>query len=396
MSKRADGEGSLYRRADGKWVGVVSLGWRDGVFKRRKVTAATQAEALVRMKELRAAIEKGSTPDGDKLTVEEWLLEWLEKESRPKVRPRTFAGYYQHVHQHLIPALGHHKLKALEARHVRDFLAAKLAAPGPAKGKAKAGLSARTVQIMHAVLRNALEDAVRLDIVDKNVAMRVTPPPVKGRERVPLSPEESGVFLRFVKGHRLAALFTVAISTGLRQSELLALQWADVNFEEGAISVERSLQRYAGAYHLDEVKTEKSRRTIAIPAPVVDILRQQATAQKADRLRAGALWVGEQWKLVFATEAGGPLSGVSVTHAFQDALKRAGLPVVRFHDARHGAATYLLAAGVDIRTVMDILGHSDIRTTANIYTHVVPQLKRAAADKIGGLLFEPVATAVAT
>jgi integrase len=396
MSKRASGEGSIYQRADGKWVAVVTLGRVGGVLKRRKVIASTEREALARMKELRARIEEGSTVHSDKLTVGAWLLEWLEKEARPSVRPRTFEGYRQIVIQHLVPALGHHKLRSLEARHVRDFMAAKATAPGATKGKAKAGLSARTIQLMHAVLRRALRRAESYRLVPKNVAMLVSPPPVKRQERAPLTPEQSGEFLRSVKGHRLAPLFTVAMATGLRQSELLALQWADVGFEAGTIRVERSLQRYGRTYHLDGVKTERSRRTIAIPAPVVDVLRQQSTAAKADRLKAGKLWTGETWKLVFATEAGGPLSGVSVTHAFQDALRRAGLPTIRFHDLRHGAASYLLAAGVDLRTVMEILGHADIATTANLYSHVLPQLKRAAADKMAGMLFEPVATAVAT
>ena len=230
----------------------------------------------------------------------------------------------------------------------------------------------------------------------RNVASLVSPPPVKRIERTPLTPEQCGAFLRSAQEHRLASLFIVATATGLRQSELLALQWTDVNFDEDTLRIERSLQRYGRSYHLDGLKTERSRRTIAIPAPVVDALGRRSAAQKADRLTAGSLWIGSDWNLVFATEVGGPLSGVSVTHAFQSALARAGLPIVRFHDARHGTASYLLAAGVDMRTVMEILGHSDIATTANLYSHVLPQLKRSAAVRIGEMLFRPVATAVAT
>jgi len=198
----------------------------------------------------------------------------------------------------------------------------------------------------------------------------------------PLTLEEMRHFLSLVEGERSAPLYALAAGLGLRQSELLGLAWPDVDLERGTLTIRRSLQRYDGEYHLDEVKSQRSRRTLALPPPLVDALGRQRTLQLEERLKAAPQWEGDQWELVFATEAGAPLSAKAVTRAFKKDLKAAGLPEKRFHDLRHGAATYALSLGVPLKVVQDILGHSTIAITADTYSHIADELQRDATDRI--------------
>ena len=377
MARRARNEGSLFRRGDGKWVGQVSDGWENGARRRRKVVAATQSEALARLHALQKSIAEGTTVESEKLTVGRWLDEWLLKESGPKVRARTLESYQSIVKNHLAPALGRIHIRKLETRHVRDYMIA----------KRRSGLSARSVQYHHSILRAALHVAESHGLIPKNVARLVSPPKVERPEVQPLTAEQAIQLLTSVQQHRLGPLFTVAMASGLRQGEVLGLTWSDIDFEGGTLRVNRTLQRYGSAYHLDGTKTEKSRRTIALPAPVVDVLRTQRRHQKEERLAAGPAW-SNQWELVFTGEDGSPLLGTGVTRAFQAALAKAGLPRARFHDLRHGAATYLLNAGVDLKVVQTILGHSTIAVTAGTYAHVLPALQRDAAERVGAVLFQ--------
>lgn len=334
----------------------------------------TRREANARLKELQEALSASTPGMAARITVGEWLREWLAKEI--DVKPRTAAGYQQVVEQHLTPAFGRVRLRELSTRHVRDYREA----------KRMKGLSPRTVQYHLGILRHALRVAESHSLVERNVARLVTSPTVGRHEIVPLTPGECATFLAAVRGERLEPLYKLAMFSGLRQSELLGLTWGDIDFSAGTLRVSRTLQRYAKAFHLDEPKTEKSRRVIALPAPVLEALRAQRTRQLEERLEAGPAWEG-CWDLVFLTENGRPLLGTFVTRSFQAVLKRAGLPHVRFHDLRHGAATYLLAAGVELKTISEILGHSQIHVTANTYAHVMIELKRDAADKLGAVLF---------
>lgn len=233
MSKRPAGEGSVYQRPDGRWVGEISAGWEDGRRKRRKVVAPTQREAVARLKELTTAVERGSTVAAERLTVAEWLRDWLSKEAAPTVRPRTLADYRSAVERSLIPALGHHRLGKLEPRHLRDFMAARQAA----------GLSPTTIAYHHVLLGRALKVAEGYGLVERNVARLVSPPRGTRHQFVPWAPDQTQSFLSAVADHRLAALFMVAVATGLRQSEILGLTWPDIDLNGGVLHVRRTLQR---------------------------------------------------------------------------------------------------------------------------------------------------------
>jgi integrase len=276
------------------------------------------------------------------------------------------------VRKHLVPALGDYRLSKLTPDAVQAYMNRKL----------EDGLSPRTVEYQHSVLRRALGQAHRWDIVGRNVATLVSPPRVKRPELRPLTPAQARTLLDRVKGDRLEGLINVALALGLRQSEALGLNWSDVDLDGGWLSVRRTLQRYGGEYHLDETKTDRSTRTISVPAPLVDVLAVHRKRQLQERLIAGPAWSDDAWDLVFTTPDGRPMRGSSVTRRFQVILAEAGLPRHTFHGLRHACASFLLAYQVPMRVVMEILGHSQIQVTANVYSHVLPELQRDATDRI--------------
>jgi len=200
----------------------------------------------------------------------------------------------------------------------------------------------------------------------------------------PLTPDEARVFLAAIRGDRLRALYAVALTMGLRQGEALGLQWQDIDLSMGYLRVAKQLQRVNGAFQLVEPKTPRSRRTLALPPSIAAALRQHKELQISERRSAGEHW--EESGLVFTTDRGRPLDGTVVSHHFHRVLDRAGLPQRRFHDLRHSCATLLLVQGVSARVVMDLLGHSQIALTMNTYTHVLPELRREAADRMEALI----------
>jgi integrase len=179
-------------------------------------------------------------------------------------------------------------------------------------------------------------------------------------------------------------LYSVALTIGLRQGEALGLEWRDVDLELGYLRVDRQLQRNDGKFNLVEPKTARSRRTLALPASIVDSLRDHRLRQAEERRIIAR--TPHDWDLVFTTDRGFPINGTVVSHHFHEVLERAGLPQRRFHDLRHSCATLLLVQGVSPRVVMDVLGHSQIAMTMNTYSHVIPELKRDAAQRMEELI----------
>jgi integrase len=224
----------------------------------------------------------------------------------------------------------------------------------------------------------ALNRAMKAGYVGRNVAMLVDPPRVPHNEIAPLTPSQARILLDAAKGDRLEALYSVALALGLRQGEALGLRWSDVDFESGLIHVRFELQRIEQQTRLVELKTRRSHRTLAMPPYIGGKLQEHAARQREERVLLGPEW--HKSDFVFTTGKGHPLLGTNVTRGFQRLLKRAGLPKRRFYDLRHSCATLLLVQGVPARVVMEILGHSQIGLTMNTYTHVVPELSRAAAN----------------
>ena len=330
-----------------------------------------------KLRRAQTALAQGLPLAGERQTVGQYLARWLDESAWPTLRPRTFDSYRMICERHLIPALGRTRLVKLGPEAIQRYM----------NKKREAGLSARTVQYHHAVLRRALGQAERWGLVPRNAARLVSPRRVQRPEVRPLTPEQARNFLNAVRGDRLEALYVLAMATGMRQGELLGLSWEDVDLDAATLAVRATLQRHDGEYHRSEPKTQTSRRTLALPPAVTTALRPHHDRQDFERLRAGAGWTGNAWDLVFATEAGGPLYGTAITRRFQQALQVAGLPRQRFHDLRHAAATFMLSQGVPLKVTQTVLGHSQIAVTANTYSHVMPELQRDAAERVGALLW---------
>jgi len=367
--KRGNAEGSIYKRADGRWAASVSLdrGWRKSFYGRTREDVAHKLTAALKAK------QDGLPVVGERQTVGQYLASWLDA-VRPSLRPRTFSRYEQYIRLHAVPELGRLPLARLSPQHLQRLYASRLAA----------GLSPTTVGHLHAVLHRALAQATRWGLVVRNVASLATRPRAQRQEMVTFSPEQAGSFLEAAQGDRYAALYTLALTTGMRQGELLALRWRDLDLEARTVQVRATLQRTRDGFAFTEPKTTSSRRQVALTRAAVDALRRHRARQLEERLAAIA-W--EDNGLVFANEVGRPVEATNLLRrSFHPLLERAGLPHIRFHDLRHTAATLLLAQGMHPKIVAEMLGHSAIAVTLDLYSHVTPTMQRQAADAMDAIL----------
>lgn len=372
--KRGQGEGSIYKRKDGRWAGVINLGYQDGKLKRKTFYGETREEVRGKLVAALSDQQKGLPVITERQTVAEFLEKWLADVSRPSVRPKTYRFYCDHIRLHIKPALGKKQIEKLTPANVQHFVNDKL----------QSGLSPQTIRHIIATLRAALSIAVRWQLVYRNVAALVTLPRIQKQEMKIFTPEQAKAFLESVKGHRLEALFIMALTLGLRRGELLGLHWSDVDFDAATLRVNYGLQRFDGKLHLVEPKTEKSRRVLPLPALLIDALRVHRTRQLEERLALGSNW--QESGFVFASTIGRPLEPRNLNRTFDALLKNAKLPKIRFHDMRHSCATMLLSQGVPQRTLMEILGHSQISLTMNTYSHVLPEMTRAAIGLMDSVL----------
>jgi integrase len=354
---RANGDGDVYPRKNkagkitsyrGAYVGP------DG--KRRYVSGKNKEEARAKLRTARGEAERGLVSEGGNVALSDYLKRWLNDSVRGSVKPVTHDSYEMLVNNHVVPPLGNLRLSKLTPAHLQGFYRSKL----------DAGLSPRTVQYLHVVLHRALKQALRWGLVTRNVAEAVDPPKVHKKEVTPLSPEQARAFLEAARGDRLEALYVVAVHTGMRQGELLALRWDDVDLDAGVLRVRGT-------------KTARSRRTVKLSNTALDALRSHLTRQLEEIDRVRSMW----WEngLVFATEIGTPLNRHNlVNRSFKPLLLSAGLPHIRFHDLRHTCATILLSQGVHAKFVQELLGHATIAITLDTYSHVLPGMSSGTAD----------------
>jgi integrase len=353
--------------------------------KRHSVMGKSRSEALEKANEEMARWERGLDRDAGKKTLAEFLSEFLAYYKRDGgVSPSTYQDYRYHIESHIVPVLGKVTLKELDPRRVDQFTQA----------LNDKGLAARTSQYSFSVLRRALQFAVDWKYIPVNPAsshMRAA----KRRQVQELSkirflaPDEARAFLQAVRGDRYEALYVLAITTGMRQGEMLGLQWPDVDLDVGKVTIFRSMHRTkrrrdkedpAPWFQLRPPKTPGSRRTLEIPRVTVDALRDHRLKQREQRLLADSSW--KEQKLIFTTRTGTPVDTTNVLHRFQLILKQAGIAKMRFYDLRHTHASLLIAEGVHPKKIAELLGHASIKLTMDLYGHLFEGSDNESADRM--------------
>lgn len=369
MSKRGNGEGTISRRKNGGWMAQYYVHTADGR-KRKTLYGKTRAEVAKKLAKALSQRADGIVFDDQGLTVGEYLDRWLG-DVRDTVRKSTHERYEYAIRPHIKPALGRIKLKDLTPAHARWFYRERL----------DSGLAPATVHKLHVVLHKALKAAVADGLIPRNAAAGLKLPRITREEIDPLTEEQAKLLIETVRGDRLEALYVLALNTGMRQGELLALKWDDVDLERGVLRVRRTLTHANKAYVLGEPKTSKSRRTIRLTASAVTALRAHLSRQLEEMERLSSLY--QPGGLIFATETGSIINPSNLRNrSFKPLLKKAGLPPIRFHDLRHTCATLLLSKDVNAKVVSEMLGHSSISVTLDIYSHLLPDMQEKAAEAL--------------
>jgi integrase len=374
--RRGNGEGTIYERTNGTYAATFTIAGG----KRKTLYAKTYKEAQEKLKKALYEQQQGTLVTAPQQTVAQYLTDWLEHTQKQSVRPRTYERYEEIARLHIIPALGRHKLQQLSAQHVQAFYTQKL----------EAGLSALTVISFHNLLHKALDTAVKWNMVARNVCDAVSPPRRQRFEVMPLKLEQIQQLLAAVEGHRLAALFKLALATGMRRGELLGLKWQDIDLAKGTVQVRRVLTRMPSrlpgkGYVEAEPKTQRSRRTIIIAPFALEALKEHRVRQLDEGERADACWQAHDF--VFCTPLGTHLNPTrDMLDLLKVFLKQSGLPEIRFHDLRHSSATLLLSLGVHPKVVQEILGHSQISMTLDIYSHVLPSMHQDAMARLNAAI----------
>jgi integrase len=392
-----DGASSIYKGSDGKWHGRVSVGTRDdGRLDRRHVMSKSRATVVEKVRALEKLRDEGRVPKiGEKWMFGKWLEHWLEAIARPSLRESSYNAYRFAVTKHLVPALGRHRLDRLEPEHLERLYRAMV----------ESGARPATAHQVHRTARVAIGEAHRRGHVTRNVAALAKPPRIQPDAIEPFTVEEVQQILEAASGRRNAARWAFALALGLRQGEVLALGWSDIDLDTHSLRIRATRLRPVYEHGCDgtcgrkpglcpgrrqvnattgETKSAAGKRVIGLPGELADMLKLHAEAQAVERRMAAQLWQEGDW--VFTTPIGRPLNPNSDYHEWKTLLKVAGVRDGRLHDARHTAATVLLVLGVPERTVMGIMGWSSTAMAAR-YQHITDPIRRDVARRVGGLLW---------
>ncbi|MBA7615552.1 putative prophage phiRv2 integrase [subsurface metagenome] len=378
-------KGHIRQRSKGSWSIVIDVG-RDAETGKRcqhwHTVKGTKRDAEKRLTELLHSLNRGSYVKPTRLTVAEYLEQWLDGYVATNTAPRTRERYEEIVRLHLIPALGSLLLLALHPQHIQKYYATALES---GRRDGKGGLSARTVHKHHRVLYEALKHGVRQGIIVRNVAEAVDPPRPQSKEISMVGPGHVRLLLDAAKPTPYYVAFFTAVYTGLRRGELLGLRWCDIDLDLATLSVIQALQQLRGGqYIFREPKSRRGRRQIALSPSLAILFREHRTKQENDRRLLCRPLVPTD--LVFSHPDGRPLRPTSVTRAFRAIAHSLGLEGVRLHDLRHAHATLMLQQGIHPKIVSERLGHSSVAITLDIYSHVLPGLQEAAARRFEEVL----------
>ncbi|MCL4552527.1 MAG: site-specific integrase [Candidatus Marsarchaeota archaeon] len=375
--RRGNGEGSIYQRAsDGRWLGAITLGYdANGKLRRKVVTAKTRGDVVQALKKLQRQVDDGLPAPDTTLTISQLLTSWHDDILRHQVAPSAASNYKAIADHHIIPALGRKKVASLLPGDIDRLISEKM----------DSGLSVSTVRRIRSVLAQALDQGVRWGSVTRNVASLTRPPKAARKEGRTLTPEQARHLLHTLKGHRNETLYALMLSTGLRRGEALGLRWDDFNAKEGTVSIRRQLTRENGSLSTKDTKTARSRRSINRPLRVVENLKAHKARQARERLELGPAW--QDTGYIFTSSVGTPLDPRNLNREFKTVCQKAGLGDWHPHELRHSAASLMLAQGVKIQVVSEVLGHSSIRMTADVYGHILAPDREAAAAAMSETLW---------
>lgn len=405
--RRANGEGTITKRKDGRYQAAAYVFRPDGTRVRKFVYGKTRDEVSGKLTELQQKTRQGVPAATSAMRLEDYLTYWLSAVAAVRLKPSTFMSYEVMATLYIAPSLGRKSLNRLTPADVRSFLArfrdgclCCLRGLDANRGEDERRCcavarccqrkpSSRTVQYVHAVLRSALQHAVREELISRNVARLVETPAVQQKEVRPLDRTEVRMLLKAARSHRLYALWLLLVSTGLRRGEVLALTWQDVDLDRRQLRVRRNVQRIKQQLVFGTPKTARSLRTISMPERCAAALREHQEVQRRERSAAGMSWTPGSTQpagLVFTSPTGRPTDPRSLNRMLTVLCRKANVRRVRVHDLRHTCASLLLAQGVDARTIMETLGHSTITMTLDTYAHVMDTTLRAAADRMDDAL----------
>jgi integrase len=359
MGKRGNGEGSIYpHKRGGVKVGYRGSYWVDTAEgpKRRYITGETREDVAEKLAKAISDRADGLVFDAGSTTTGEYLTRWLSDSVHGTVQGSTYRSYGRVVDGHLVPGVGRVKLAKLRPDHIRRLYRSML----------DAGKATRTVQYAHTLLKRALAQAVMDGLIPRNAAEAVRPPKLKRDEIQPLNADQVRALLD-ASDERSCALYTVAVRTGMRPGEILALRWSDVDLEAGTVQINRALSE--GEFSTP--KTPRSRRRISLSPATVATLKAHRKRQLEECMAKAGLW--EDHGLVFPSSVGTPKSQRNLNREFKNTAKRAGLPDhFKLYDLRHTCATLLLSRNVHPKYVQELLGHASIALTLDTYSHVIP------------------------
>lgn len=350
--RRAKGEGSIFKEKSGYWCATIIL---PGGKQKRKRSKSQQVVRDWLLGQRQAQHDNLLLKD-ERITVGDFFDRFMSDVAVHSLAPSTIHSYRYLIRDHIKPEIGHIKLINLRPDHLQNLYSTKL----------NAGLSKRTVQYIHAVIRRCLNQAVKWGLLYRNPTNAVTPPHPRRKPPQTLSVEQVKTFLQSIENHPYFPLYLLAVTTGMRKSEIIGLQWQNVSLERKTISVRHALVEIQGKTHLSQPKSDTAKRTISLPDNVCRALKE----------------IEEDEGFVFKSSAGTPISQRNLTRHFHGALVKAGIPKTSFHTLRHTAATILLQANVHPKLVQEMLGHSTITLTLDTYSHVIPGHHDEAANEM--------------
>lgn len=380
--------GTVIKRGN-SWAVVVEVGRDPNTGKRvRKWHSGyrTKRDAERARIEILSRLDHGTYVSPDRRTVGSYLEgDWLPA-VKARLKASTWDSYSRNIRLHISPELGPIPLQALTATRLNEFYAS-LISEGRRDGNG--GLAPKTVRYLHGIIRKALADATRWNLLQRNVSDQADPPTIRSTapEMKTWTADELAQFLDFVSDDRLYAAWVVAATAGLRRGEVLGLRWIDIDLDASRLSVQQTLVSVAYETRFSVPKTARSRRSVSLDATTVAALRAHRKRQLEERMSWGQAY--RDSGLVVTREDGTLVHPDRFTQMFDKHVKHAGLPRIRLHDLRHTHATLALAAGVHPKVVSERLGHATVAFTLDVYSHAVPALQGEAADRVAALIFKP-------